>query len=83
MRPGDRYDCLYCLQPDSYEVRLDKRGRPYMTCIACGARTFLRGAHSLRGPQMLWGPLTLALEDGEEETAKELVTEAVRKAQSA
>jgi hypothetical protein len=62
MRYGDRVTCLYCLTPNSYELRADRKGRPFMICTGgCGARTFFRGSQSLTGPSMLWGALTNAL----------------------
>jgi hypothetical protein len=42
-----------------------------MICVAgCGARTFFRGAQSLAGPSMLWGPLSNALMHNDAEAAK-------------
>lgn len=33
--------CFGCLSPGTARLLLDKRGRPYTTCIACGTRMFL------------------------------------------
>ena len=79
MRFGDRYHCLYCLAPDAYELRADKKGRPYFMCAVCGARTFLRGSQSLAGPAILWGPLLNALMNKDREAAQVLVQDAVEK----
>lgn len=76
MQVGQTFKCVYCLEDDGMIVRLDKRNRPYMVCLACGARTFLRGRMSLRGPSLLWGPLTLALDAGDTAAAKHILAEA-------
>lgn len=73
MMVGQTYTCLYCLEPDGYALRLDKKGRPYFLCDSCGARTFLRGERSLRGPTVLWGPLTEAIRAGRPDIAKVLL----------
>ncbi len=79
MRYGDRVTCLYCLAPDSYELRADKKGRPFMICTGgCGARTFFRGKQSLIGPTMLWGSLTNALSNNDCEAAKVILHDAER-----
>jgi hypothetical protein len=33
--------CLFCLGPSSARLGLDKKSRPYLHCVACGARSFL------------------------------------------
>lgn len=33
--------CLFCLNPTGARIGLDKKGRPFMHCIGCGARCFL------------------------------------------
>jgi hypothetical protein len=33
--------CLYCLNPLSARLGLDKKQRPYVHCTACGARSFV------------------------------------------
>lgn len=40
-------DCIFCLNDGSARVRLDKNGHPYVVCLNCGARTFLKTAKSL------------------------------------
>jgi len=79
MRYGERYPCLFCLTSDSYELRADAKGRPYFCCISCGARTFLRGLPSLRGPSLLWEPLAAALMRDDVEAARVLLDEAGKK----
>ena len=41
--------CVYCLTGNSAEIRFDKRGKPYTTCRACGARSFFQSIHACRG----------------------------------
>jgi hypothetical protein len=41
MRLNDASLCLFCLNPSGARLGLDKKGRPYVHCIACGARSFL------------------------------------------
>lgn len=48
-----RYGCLCCLRPDGVAVKVDRKGRPYMTCGWCGARTFLHSPEGLRGVMLL------------------------------
>ena len=49
--------CVFCLAGNGAEVRFDKKGRPYVSCRACGARSFLPSIHAMRGlavgPQLL------------------------------
>lgn len=33
--------CLWCLNPSSARLGLDKKQRPYVHCTACGARSFV------------------------------------------
>jgi hypothetical protein len=33
--------CLFCLNESASRLGLDKRGRPFLHCCACGARAFL------------------------------------------
>ncbi len=44
-----RFTCPLCGHPAGLEVRLDRKGRPFATCAACFARTFLRSRESLAG----------------------------------
>jgi len=79
MTPGQKFDCLYCLAPGAYELRITKKGGPYFICSVCGSRTFVHG-NGLAGPTRLWGKLTLALRAGDSEAAKELVKREVEHA---
>jgi hypothetical protein len=76
MRVGERCTCLFCLTRDSFELKLDKKSRPYFGCKSCGLFCFLRGDFSMKGPAILWGPLTAALVDGKPELARALVDRA-------
>jgi len=33
--------CLFCMNDASSRLALDRRGRPFLHCCACGARAFL------------------------------------------
>lgn len=33
--------CPCCLTPGASQVRLDRRGKPYLRCVACDSRTFI------------------------------------------
>jgi len=46
-------DCLMCLGDGTCMMKLDKRGRPYLTCFGCGTRTFIHSAKGLIGPRLL------------------------------
>lgn len=50
---GRRFSCSLCLTDNSVRMRLDKRGRPYLVCGACGSRTFMPSAEALRGLVLL------------------------------
>jgi hypothetical protein len=45
--------CLFCLHPASARLGLDKKQRPYLHCVTCGARSFLPLYDCLRGPAIL------------------------------
>ena len=78
MTIGALYDCLCCLNQSALELRLDVKGRPYFVCNVCGCRLFMRGKLSMKGPERLWGPLTLALRKGDAAAANVLVGDAVK-----
>ena len=44
-----QHPCFFCLSSSSVVVKMDKRGRPYASCIACNARTFCPTPQALRG----------------------------------
>jgi hypothetical protein len=33
--------CLFCMNLNTARLGLDKKGRPFMHCVGCGARSFL------------------------------------------
>lgn len=45
--------CLFCLHPSGARLGLDRKGRPYLHCVICGARAFLPVAECLHGPALL------------------------------
>jgi len=47
MNEGSR--CPFCAHATGLEVRLDKRGRPYVQCGSCLTRAFLRSRKALAG----------------------------------
>ena len=79
MRPGDSFDCLYCVSPGTYMLKVDRRGSPFFLCTSCGSRTFIHG-NGLAGPQRLWGKLGLALRAGDDDVARELIKREVEHA---
>lgn len=44
--------CPLCNLPTA-EVRNDKKGRPYATCVSCNSRMFLKSARALSGYERL------------------------------
>ena len=51
--PAYAYDqrcaCVFCATPDTARVGIDRRGRPYLVCGRCGARSFLPSRLCLDG----------------------------------
>jgi len=43
-----RYACMFCMFEESMEVRLDKKGRPYLTCGRCSTRAFFHSELALK-----------------------------------
>ncbi len=41
--------CLFCLNPSSARLGLDKKQRPYLHCVACGVRAFMPLYECLNG----------------------------------
>ena len=76
MNPGDVVSCIFCLQPDALEVKLDKKGRPFFKCHCCGTMCFIHG-RGMAGPSLLFGPLTMALKLGQQDAAREIVRQGV------
>jgi hypothetical protein len=55
--------CLWCLNPSTARIGLDKKGRPFVHCVGCGARCFLPSfAPCLNGVALL-APLARAIVD--------------------
>lgn len=48
-----RCACVFCATADSARVGIDKRGRPYLHCGRCGARSFLPSRLCLDGYGLL------------------------------
>lgn len=62
MLPNEPTTCLFCLG-ETARLGRDKKGRPFMHCIACGARAFLPSfSPCLHGVAIL-GPLARAIVD--------------------
>jgi len=47
MTVPNRCTCPLCLEPDAAELRLDKRGRPYVRCGWCESTMFIRRPRGL------------------------------------
>jgi hypothetical protein len=77
MSPGDELFCIFCMAPTGLQVRVDKRGRPYMMCNMCGTRCFIHGS-GWKGPQALWGKLALALQHNLVDGARDLMAKGAR-----
>jgi len=45
--------CLFCLNPSSARLGLDKKQRPYLHCVACGVRAFMPLYECLNGLAIL------------------------------
>jgi transcription elongation factor Elf1 len=44
------FACFVCYMPDVASLRFDKKhGMPYVSCCACGARTFCKSMNAVRG----------------------------------
>jgi len=75
---GHRQDCLFCLAPGSMAFGITKKGGAYLSCRACGTRSFIHGA-GVRGPELIFGPMSLALKDEKPEVAQTIHQIAVQK----
>lgn len=56
----ERILCLFCLR-EAAIPRVDKKGRPYLTCGWCGARSFLRSFECLNGYRALMPQVAAAI----------------------
>jgi transcription elongation factor Elf1 len=55
-----RVACVFCATSDSARIGIDRRGRPYLVCGRCGARTFMPSRMCLDGYGLL-APVLLDL----------------------
>jgi hypothetical protein len=60
---NDAVPCFYCMGPTSARLGLDKKGRPYVHCVCCGARSFLPAFTPCLHGLAILGPLSLAIHD--------------------
>ncbi len=60
---SDATPCFYCMNPGSARLGLDKKGRPYVHCVCCGARSFLPSFTPCLNGVAILGPLSLAIHD--------------------
>lgn len=72
---GVRQTCMFCLAKDAMSFRLTKKGGAFLTCAACGSRAFLHG-QGTRGPEALFGAMSLALSDNNVEAARQILAAA-------
>jgi len=69
--------------PNMFELRADRKGRPYGVCGACGMRIFFRGANSLKGLTYLWGPLVRAITQDDRPAVEYMLKNAGEEAEKA
>jgi len=55
--------CLFCLNATAARIGLDKKGRPFFHCIACGVRAFLPSFSPCLNGVAILGPLARATAD--------------------
>lgn len=75
---GELKDCFFCLASSCMAFRISKKGGAFLTCRACGSRAFLHGAGT-RGPEIIFGAMSLAMQDGNQEAAAAIHQLAVSK----
>jgi hypothetical protein len=46
-------NCVHCLGLRTASLRFDAKSRPYLVCLSCGSRTFLKGRAALAGLAIL------------------------------
>jgi len=81
MQFGQRVHCVCCLSPSGFQVKADKKGRPYGVCDSCGTRMFFRGQASLRGVSFLWGPLVRAIHAQDRPAAEAMIEDGAKRAE--
>jgi hypothetical protein len=80
MSIGEKYPCVFCLHDEpSMILKLDKKGRPYFVCEHCTARVFSRARMAMKGPEILWKPLSLKLREGNAEVGRALINAATER----
>lgn len=47
------HTCTFCLMGGSMMERLDKKGRPFYRCVACGTTCFIHHARALLGLRLM------------------------------
>ena len=55
--------CFFCLNPTSVRLGLDRKGRPYVHCTCCGARSFLPSYSPCLHGLAILGPLAHAIHE--------------------
>ncbi len=55
--------CLFCMNPNTARLGLDKKGRPFLHCVGCGARCFLPSFSPCLNGIALLTPFVRALVD--------------------
>jgi hypothetical protein len=77
MTVGQGYPCIFCLstEGDTFIIRLDKRGRVFGKCSACGATCFWPSSFCHRGLAVLWKPLAMAVRQNDGQLGRDLIEE--------
>lgn len=61
-KPANSLPCLQCLHPDAARMKISKVNRPFVSCSACGSKTFINSREGLAGVALL-APQLVALLD--------------------
>jgi len=76
---GDGRDCIFCLVGRGTMVfKVTKKGGAMIYSKCCGTRCFIQG-DGTRGPELIFGAMTMALKDGKPEVAETIHQIAVQK----
>ena len=62
MQESEQVMCFFCLEHLG-RLKIDKRGRPYISCGSCGSRTFMHSNRALNGFRLM-APLVAKLVEG-------------------
>lgn len=46
-------DCIFCFGMKTCKEGMDKRGRPFFSCKACGTKAFLHSEAAVMGPAVM------------------------------